>query len=209
MFTGIIEALGRVVSATSEGSGKRFRLECPFTHELQIDQSLAHDGACLTVVGLEGNTYEVVAIEETLQRTTLGQLAPGASVNLERSLRVGARLDGHFVQGHVDARAAIRSFENRDGSWWLVVELAPESAALVVPKGSICLSGISLTVAAIGADWLAAAIIPYTYAHTMLHERKAGDLLNIEYDIFGKYVLRAAQTRAVDVAGVTFADASH
>jgi len=191
MFTGIIEAQGEVVAIRDEQSNRHFTLRCPFTQELKIDQSLAHNGVCLTVVGLEGDTYTVTAIAETLSRTNLGQLKEGDQVNLERCLLAHSRYDGHIVQGHVDQVGICQEVIEQQGSWLYRFQYEPKSAGHVtVEKGSICVNGISLTVVDSGDDFFSVAIIPYTYDFTNLKSVKPGDQVNLEFDIIGKYVAR-------------------
>ncbi|MFC6999721.1 riboflavin synthase [Rufibacter roseus] len=191
MFTGIIEAIGEVVEMREEQSNKHFVLRCPFTSELKIDQSLAHNGVCLTVVALDGDTYTVTAIAETLNRTNLGELKKGDFVNLERCLLAGSRYDGHIVQGHVDQVGICQKVVDQQGSWLYRFQYEPQSAGNVtVEKGSICINGISLTVVESGADFFSVAIIPYTYDFTNLKSVKPGDKVNLEFDIIGKYVAR-------------------
>lgn len=189
MFTGIIETMGVIENIRIEGTNKHFTLSAPLTHELQIDQSVAHNGVCLTVVNIEDNRYTVTAINETLIKTNLNNWAIGQKVNLERCMPANGRFDGHIVQGHVDATATCASVEDKQGSWVYGFELNPQSdARLVVPKGSICINGISLTVVDIQDNHFSVAIIPYTYEHTNMHEVVAGSTVNIEFDIIGKYI---------------------
>lgn len=191
MFTGIVEALGTVVSVEPYGSGKAFWLTCPFTHELRIDESLSHNGACLTIAALDGDRYQVIAIEETLRRTNLGAWKPGDRVNLERSMPASGRFDGHIVQGHVDTLGHLDSVEDRGGSWLLRFRFPREYARLVVEKGSCCINGVSLTVFDLTEESLHVALIPYTWEHTNLADLRPGDAVNLEYDLVGKYLLRA------------------
>ncbi|AKQ45506.1 riboflavin synthase subunit alpha [Rufibacter radiotolerans] len=194
MFTGIIEAQAEVLEVREDQSNRHFTLRCPFTHELKIDQSVAHNGVCLTVVALEGDTYTVTAIAETLSRTNLGQLTPGDTVNLERCLLANSRYDGHIVQGHVDQVGICESVTDQNGSWLFRFSYQPQSAGhMTVEKGSICVNGISLTVVESGEDFFSVAIIPYTYEFTNLHAVKPGDQVNLEFDIIGKYVARLLQ----------------
>ena len=189
MFTGIVEEVGTVVAVHAQGGNRDLVVRAGMAPELKVDQSVSHNGACLTVVAIEGDTYTVTAVEETLRRSNLGALAAGDAVNLERSLRMGDRLDGHLVQGHVDTTVqGIGSFE-REGSWTFVFGL-PEDARLLVPKGSVCLNGVSLTIASLEVETFSVAIIPYTFAHTTFRSLKPGDLVNLEYDVLGKYVRR-------------------
>ncbi|QHL86405.1 riboflavin synthase [Nibribacter ruber] len=194
MFTGIIEALGQVVAIQDDQSNRHFTLTCPFTQELKIDQSVAHNGVCLTVVNIEGNTYTVTAIDETLSRTNLGDWKVGDTVNLERCLLAHSRFDGHIVQGHVDQIGVCKEVIDQQGSWLFRFTYFPQAAGNVtVEKGSICINGISLTVVESGADFFSVAIIPYTYEHTNLGKVKPGDKVNLEFDIIGKYVARLLQ----------------
>ena len=192
MFTGIIETLGTVTAIEREGGNVHFTISSDISAKLKIDQSVAHNGVCLTVVALSENAHTVTAVEETLLRSNLGQLLVGDAVNLERAMQANARLDGHLVQGHVDATGVCTKVEERDGSWYFYFEypLAPEH--LLVDKGSICVNGVSLTVVkpeeADGRATFAVAIIPYTFAHTNFQALKAGDVVNLEFDVIGKYV---------------------
>jgi riboflavin synthase len=191
MFTGIIEGMAQVVRLEKEGTNVHITFASPIAQELKVDQSVAHNGVCLTVVAIEGDTYTVTAIEETLQRTNLGDLTPGKTVNLERSLRLGDRLDGHMVQGHVDIAVELLVLDERDGSWWITFDLPEAYAGYVVEKGSVAINGISLTVAAVDATGFSAAIIPYTWEHTNLSSLWVGDRVNVEFDIAAKYYLQA------------------
>lgn len=191
MFTGIIEQLGKVTQIQQEGTNKHFTITAPFTAELKIDQSVAHNGVCLTVVDIQGNNYTVTAIDETLQKTNLNNLVVGDVVNLERCMPANGRFDGHIVQGHVDGTATCLSVTDEQGSWVFTFKLAqPENARYIVNKGSICINGISLTVVNCIDDTFSVAIIPYTYEHTNLHSVKPGTTVNIEYDIVGKYIAK-------------------
>lgn len=187
MFTGIIEDIGEVVEIQQKDSNVTYRIQSPLAQELKIDQSLAHDGVCLTVVRLWEDAYAVTAIEETLKRTNLKAYQVGTKVNLERALKMNARLDGHVVQGHVDQVGKIKSIEDKDGSW-LINVVYEDAKFITVEKGSICLNGISLTIVDSHENGFSVAIIPYTWEHTNLKDKKVGDLLNIEFDILGKYV---------------------
>lgn len=191
MFTGIIEQLGKVTQIQQEGTNKHFTITAPFTAELKIDQSVAHNGVCLTVVDIQGNNYTVTAIDETLQKTNLNNLVVGDVVNLERCMPANGRFDGHIVQGHVDGTATCLSVTDEQGSWVFTFKLAqPENARYIVNKGSICINGISLTVVNCIDDTFSVAIIPYTYEHTNLHSVKPGTTVNIEYDVVGKYIAK-------------------
>ncbi|CAN5497761.1 riboflavin synthase [soil metagenome] len=195
MFTGIVESTGKIISTARESSNLRLRISSPFTSELKTDQSISHNGVCLTVEKISGEIYEVVAIDETLQRSNLGQLNTGDLVNLERCLRIGDRLDGHLVQGHVDETAICKSVIDQSGSWLFTFQLNSASAIYVVEKGSVCINGVSLTVVQAGKDFFSVAIIPYTFEHTTFHSLKAGDNVNLEFDIVGKYVQRMMGNR--------------
>jgi riboflavin synthase len=190
MFSGIIEAIGRVEDLQKEGTNVHFKISSPFTQELKIDQSVAHNGACLTVVKIEDNIYTVTAIDETLKKTNLGELKVGSSINLERCIQLGDRIDGHMVQGHVDTTAKCIERLDRDGSWEFVFEYTPNNEHVTVPKGSVTINGVSLTVVRSERNIFSVAIIPYTYEHTNFHALQAGDRVNIEFDIIGKYVAR-------------------
>ncbi|WP_439882912.1 riboflavin synthase [Pontibacter sp. MBLB2868] len=190
MFTGIIEALGRVTAIRDENTNKHFTITSPFTHELKIDQSVAHNGVCLTVVSITDDAYVVTAIDETLQKTNLNSLKQGDLVNLERCMVANGRFDGHVVQGHVDQTAVCESVTDENGSWVFTFRYDDRSGNVTVEKGSICVNGISLTVFNSKSDSFSVAIIPYTYEHTNLHTVKAGDTVNLEFDIIGKYVAR-------------------
>lgn len=191
MFTGIIEQLGKVTQIQQEGTNKHFTITAPFTAELKIDQSVAHNGVCLTVVDIQGNNYTVTAIDETLQKTNLNNLVVGDVVNLERCMPANGRFDGHIVQGHVDGTAMCLSVTDEQGSWVFTFKLAqPENASYIVNKGSICINGISLTVVNCVDDNFSVAIIPYTFEHTNLYSVKPGTTVNIEYDIVGKYIAK-------------------
>lgn len=190
MFTGIIEAMGTVRRIAREGGNVHFTIESPISGELKIDQSIAHSGVCLTVVSLEAGAHTVTAVEETLNRTNLGGLQPGSLVNLERAMMAGSRLDGHIVQGHVDATATCIAVDERDGSWYYRFRYLPSEEHLLVDKGSVSVNGVSLTVVEPREDVFSVAIIPYTYEHTNFRDIKAGDTVNLEFDIIGKYIAR-------------------
>ena len=190
MFTGIIEGMGRLEHIAQEDTNVHFTLSAPFVDELHIDQSVAHDGVCLTVVKVDGGQYTVTAIAETLERTNLKSWIVGGKVNLERCTRVGDRLDGHIVQGHVDTTAILESVIDLNGSWKLSFRHETSPEFMTVPKGSITINGISLTVVDSSAGGFSVAIIPYTWEHTNLGQLKPGVPVNIEFDIVGKYVAR-------------------
>jgi riboflavin synthase len=190
MFTGIIEQTAPLVGIETEGENVHFTLQTPLAAELKIDQSLAHDGVCLTVVGLDlaAQTYRVTAVKETLLRTNLGQWKLGKRVNLERAMQLGARLDGHIVQGHVDLVGYCKGIEEVQGSWYFHFEYPANPDYLLVNKGSVCINGVSLTVVNPTANTFSVAIIPYTYAHTNFNQIQVGDAVNLEFDVLGKYV---------------------
>lgn len=189
MFTGIVEAIGKVEEIRKEGTNIHFTLSCPFTQELKIDQSVAHNGCCLTVVELLGDKYRVTAIDETLEKTNLGTWQVGTQVNLERCVKMDGRLDGHIVQGHIDATAKIIDIENKNGSYFVTFQYDSEGF-ITVPQGSITVNGISLTVAESGDDTFSVALIPYTWEFTNMKTLKQGDEVNLEFDIVGKYVAK-------------------
>ena len=190
MFTGIIEATGEVKRIEKEGTNVHFTLSCPFTQELKIDQSLAHNGCCLTVVKISDEEYTVTAINETLEKTNLGQLEVGSLVNLERCMIMNGRLDGHIVQGHVDKTGELVSVENINGSYFLTFKYEEDGAFTTVLQGSITVNGISLTVADSGDGQFSVALIPYTWEYTNMKTLKAGDKVNLEFDIIGKYIAK-------------------
>ena len=189
MFTGIVEEVGEVTEVRSLGTNRDLIIRARISPELRVDQSVSHNGVCLTVVEWMGDRYRVTAVDETLQRSNLGDLRISDSVNLERSLRIGDRLDGHMVQGHVDTTTECIEVKDIDGSWTYVFEL-PEQRHLLVEKGSICLNGVSLTIAALDEDSFSVAIIPYTHDHTTFRTLHAGSRVNVEFDVLGKYVER-------------------
>lgn len=190
MFTGIIEAIGTIASIIPSGTNIDIWVDSPITHELKIDQSVAHNGVCLTVVSIEGSRYKVTAVQETLLKTNLNSWKAGDIVNLERAMKVGDRLDGHFVQGHVDAVATCIEKQTLEGSWLFRFRFPQQFAALVIEKGSVCLNGVSLTAFNVGNDELTVTIIPYTYNHTNFQQIDADTIINIEFDVLGKYLLR-------------------
>jgi len=192
MFTGIIETLGRVVDLKRNDGNLELIVSSPIAHELKIDQSVAHNGICLTVVELKDNQHRVTAIDETLRKTNLGSIAIGDEVNLERCMQMNGRLDGHIVQGHVDQTGECLRVEDQNGSWLYTFRYKPSVNNLVVEKGSICINGISLTAFNAVDDMFSVAIIPYTFEHTNIKSVKAGTLVNLEFDIIGKYVARMA-----------------
>lgn len=192
MFTGIIESIGRVSEIKNEGSNRTFTVETDLASELKVDQSLAHNGTCLTVeeVDLSPGSYRVTAIAETLQKTMLGAVKTGDRLNLERSLRADSLVDGHFVQGHVDTTGTVTEILELEGSWEYGISFPAEYEPLIVPRGSICVNGISLTVARsdLHRHLFTVCIIPYTHEHTNIADWSTGDAVNLEFDILGKYV---------------------
>lgn len=195
MFTGIIETLGKVEKLEKEGGNLHITVASDITSELKIDQSVSHNGVCLTVVSLDGNNYTVTAIEETLNKTNLSDLELGDVVNLERAMVLGARLDGHIVQGHVDQTATCKSIEEKDGSWIYTFEYDPKLNNVTIEKGSITVDGVSLTVVDSQKNSFSVAIIPYTHEHTRFHTYKVGTTVNLEFDVVGKYVSRLLELR--------------
>lgn len=190
MFTGIIETIGEVVALETDGANLHISVRSVFGNELKIDQSVAHNGVCLTVVKVDDNMHTVTAIAETLLKSNLQNLKPGDLINLERCLKIGDRLDGHMVQGHVDGKAKLKEVITADGSFLLTFEIDIAHTKLIVEKGSICLNGISLTLVDVGERTFSVAIIPYTWENTNLQVLKVGDDVNIEFDVIGKYVAR-------------------
>lgn len=193
MFTGIIETLGTVTDLKQDQGNLHITVASAISHELKIDQSVAHNGVCLTVVAIADSTHTVTAIEETLNKTNIGYLKTGDLVNLERCMQMNARLDGHIVQGHVDQTAICTNFNELDGSWEYTFEYDASKGNVTVEKGSICINGISLTVVNSKANSFSVAIIPYTFEHTNLQNVRQGDTVNLEFDIIGKYVARLMQ----------------
>ena len=196
MFTGIIEEVGTVAEVTPLAGGRRLRLSCSFADALAVDESVAVDGVCLTVVARDGEAFEAVAVEETLSKTALGERQPGDGVNLERAMVLGARLDGHLVQGHVDATGTVERIDALDDSHLVWVRYPDSHADTLIPRGSICVDGVSLTVARLDEPpgTFVLAIIPHTWDHTTAGRWRVGDRVNLEFDLVGKYVLRASRT---------------
>ena len=190
MFTGIIEAIGVVRKRENKGSNIHFWVESPFFNELKIDQSVAHDGVCLTIDALEAPLYRVTAINETLEKTNLSSWNAGKKVNLERGMILGSRLDGHLVQGHADATGTCLSVKEEDGSWVYTFEYPEKFRRLIIEKGSICMNGTSLTAFNLQENRFSVAIIPYTYNYTNINELEANSRVNLEFDLVGKYVER-------------------
>jgi riboflavin synthase len=191
MFSGIVEEAAKVVAIEKEQDNLHITLSCSFVNELKIDQSISHNGVCLTVVRKKDNTYTVTAIRETLLKSNLGGLAIGSEVNLERSMKMDGRLDGHIVQGHVDQTAVCTGVNAAEGSWYYTFEYVPaQDDYMTVEKGSVCVNGVSLTVVNSKDRSFEVAIIPYTYEHTNFHEFRVGTVVNLEFDIIGKYIAR-------------------
>jgi len=195
MFTGIIETLGKIEKLEKEGGNLHITVASNIISELKIDQSVSHNGICLTVVSIDGDHYTVTAIEETLNKTNLGDLKLGDVVNLERAMLMGARLDGHIVQGHVDQTAICKSVAEKEGSWVYTFEYDPGLNNVTIEKGSITVDGVSLTVVDSQKNSFSVAIIPYTYEHTRFHTYKVDDTVNLEFDVIGKYVSRLLELR--------------
>ena len=188
MFTGIIEEVGKIVKTEKDGDNIHFTISASFWNELKVDQSVAHNGVCLTVVSIDDGHYIVTAIQETLNKSNLGQLEEGDYVNLERCLRIGDRLDGHIVQGHVDSTATCDTINELDGSWEFIFTYTNNH--VTVPKGSITVNGVSLTVVKSKSLLFSVCVIPYTFEHTNFKHLKEGDKVNLEFDVIGKYVAR-------------------
>lgn len=193
MFTGIIEALGTVQRIQKEDGNVHFTIASPLSEELKIDQSVSHNGVCLTVVGLEPGQHRVTAIQETLNKTNLGAWQEGSAVNVERCMPANGRFDGHIVQGHVDQTAVCIAAEEEAGSWRYRFQFDPGHGNMVVEKGSICINGVSLTVVDAADDAFSVAIIPYTYEHTNFKTIAQGTVVNLEFDIVGKYIQKMMQ----------------
>ena len=193
MFTGIIEAFGTITQMVKEEGNVHISLESPLTQELKIDQSVAHNGVCLTVVKIDGNEYTVTAIKETIDKTNLSTWRVGDKVNLERAMQLGARLDGHIVQGHVDQIGSCTGVKEEGGSWVFDFEYDPSLKNITIEKGSITVNGTSLTLVNSGINTFSVAIIPYTYEHTNFHTFKVGSLVNLEFDVVGKYITKMQQ----------------
>lgn len=196
MFTGIIERMGRLADMEQAGSNIHFRIESELSPELKVDQSVAHDGVCLTVTEAGDTTYSVTAIEETLSKTILSGWQPGRMINLERAMVLGARLDGHLVQGHVDGRGTCMERREHQGSTVFTISFPEAFAELLVEKGSVCVNGVSLTAFDLTARTFSVAIIPYTLSHTNFRYLQPEDPVNIEFDLLGKYILRQRQLRS-------------
>jgi riboflavin synthase len=193
MFTGIIECLGLIIAVDKVGGNTVFKVSTSLTHELKVDQSIAHNGVCLTIEAIHEEIYQVTAIEETLSKTNAGNWLVGDVVNLERAMQFNGRMDGHLVQGHVDAVATCIDVKVMDGSWQYRFQFPEKFASLMIEKGSVSLNGTSLTVFDVSTNQFSVAIIPYTYHHTNMHNLQMGQTVNIEFDMIGKYVARYAQ----------------
>lgn len=192
MFTGIIETMGIVEEIRLNGTNKEFTISSAISDELKVDQSLAHNGVCLTVTSVENGKHQVTAIDETLLRSNLGDLKIGESINLERAMSGLSRFDGHLVQGHVDTVGVVKSVLDKDGSWIFTFNFPEENKHLLVDKGSVCINGVSLTVINPTSNTFQVAIIPYTYENTSFKSLQEGDPVNLEFDILGKYIARYA-----------------
>ena len=192
MFTGIIEQLAKIKKIVKENENVHITFESEFVNELKVDQSVAHNGICLTVVAIENNTYTVTAILETIQKTNIGYWDVNTKINVERCMQLNGRLDGHIVQGHVDTKGVCKSIENQDGSWKFTFEYTTPRH-ITVDKGSITINGVSLTVVDSEHQSFSVCIIPYTYENTNFHQLKIGDFVNLEFDIIGKYVAKLLQ----------------
>lgn len=195
MFTGIIEDLGTIEKLQKEGGNLNLTISSSITTELKIDQSIAHNGVCLTIVDIDNEKYTVTAIQETLDKTNLGILDKGDKVNLERAMRLGDRLDGHIVQGHVDQTGTCISVTEKNGSWFYTFEYGSDKDNITIEKGSVTVNGVSLTVVNSKLNEFSVAIIPYTYEHTTFHSIKEGDKVNLEFDVIGKYISRLNELR--------------
>lgn len=195
MFTGIIEDLGKIENIEKVGGNLMISVNTSITHELKIDQSVAHNGVCLTVVAIDGDTYKVTAIRETISKTNLGLLKENDFVNIERAMKLGDRLDGHIVQGHVDQTAICTDIIEEDGSWVYTFEYDKNLNNVTIEKGSVTVNGVSLTVVDSKLNQFSVAIIPYTYNHTSFKALKIKDLVNLEFDVIGKYVKRLNDLR--------------
>lgn len=193
MFTGIIEEIGKIVRIEREQANLHLYVKSSFTNELKIDQSVAHNGVCLTVVAIDGDVYQVTAIAETLAKTHLGSLQVGDAVNLERGMLLNTRLDGHIVQGHIDQTGTCSAIQEEAGSTRFTFQYNPSTGNVVIEKGSITVNGVSLTVVDATRDSFSVAVIPYTLAHTNLQHLQIGNIVNLEFDVIGKYVSRLMQ----------------
>ena len=193
MFTGIVECLGTIQGIEVDGDNRHYTLQSSISAELAVDQSVSHNGVCLTVVGVEEDRHRVTAIRETLDKSSLGMVGVGGVVNLERAMKLGDRLDGHMVQGHVDTTATVASIAQEGGSWRFGFQYEPVAGQVLVEKGSICLDGVSLTLVDAGPETFSVAVIPYTFEHTRFSRYAVGAKVNLEFDLIGKYVQRLVQ----------------
>ncbi|MCH4822409.1 riboflavin synthase [Gramella lutea] len=193
MFTGIVEEIGKITNLKKSGNNLDITVRAKMTPELKIDQSVSHNGTCLTVVEIQDEEYKVTAVKETLEKTNLGNLEVGSPVNLERGMKMGDRLDGHIVQGHVDQTAICKKIKEADGSWEFTFKYDKEVGNVTIEKGSITINGVSLTVVNSKIDEFSVAIIPYTYNHTTFKNLKEEDTVNLEFDVIGKYVKRITE----------------
>ncbi len=195
MFTGIIEELGTITSLRTDKENLDITVRANFTSALKVDQSVAHNGVCLTVVSIQDDTYRVTAIKETLEKTNLNDLMVGSIVNLERGMKLGDRLDGHIVQGHVDQTAICTAISEADGSWYFTFSYDPELSNITIEKGSVTVNGVSLTVVNSKKNEFSVAIIPFTYEHTNFNAFEIGTIVNLEFDVIGKYVQRITELK--------------
>ncbi|MBI2731354.1 MAG: riboflavin synthase [Sphingobacteriales bacterium] len=195
MFTGIVETTGIITDILINGTNKTFWIKSPLSGELKVDQSLSHDGVCLTVEEIKDGQHRVTAVSETLSKTNINDWADGTTVNLERCLALNGRIDGHLVLGHTDTTGTVHQITENNGSWQYIIEYPDQFALLVIEKGSITINGISLTIFNISDNSIEVAIIPYTYEHTNLKHLKPGEKVNLEFDLIGKYVARIQQVR--------------
>lgn len=198
MFTGIVETIGIIKDIDKDQENLHLTIESKITNELKIDQSVAHNGICLTVVAIKENQYTVTAIKETITKTTIGNWKKNASVNLERAMILGSRLDGHIVQGHVDQIGVCKEIKEADGSWYFTFEYDKDLSNVTIEKGSITINGTSLTVVNSKLNEFSVAIIPYTYENTIFSTLKIGDAVNLEFDVIGKYVKRLAELNVIN-----------
>lgn len=194
MFTGIVEEIGKITTLKKSGKNLDIKVAAQMAPELKIDQSVSHNGVCLTVVSLEEDQYTITAVNETLEKTNLGLLKEGDPVNLERGMKLGDRLDGHIVQGHIDQTATCKNIKEVGGSWEFTFEYNPEAGNITIEKGSITINGVSLTVVNSKKSEFSVAIIPYTYNNTTFNKLKPGDTVNLEFDVIGKYVKRIGES---------------
>lgn len=197
MFSGIIKCLGKIETITDFGSSKSFVISSSISDSLSIDQSIAHDGVCLTVVKLEHGAHVVEVIQETLSKTAMGTYKEGQMINLEKSISAQTLLDGHLVQGHVDTTVTCTHISDLTGSWKFTFDLPNDFASLLIPQGSICINGVSLTVSSLSQTQFSVSVIPYTFNHTNFQYLKIGDAVNVEFDLIGKYIIRQMELRSI------------